>query len=228
MIKSFKKYLKENVQQDSFNAFVEESFGNTQIDTDKASQFELDPDFTYQGEVYRLLWIPDSEITNQNTFRNIARHISNKYLNDPKSLKFFYKSIDDAYKAKIYALNTENKTGIIFHIDTKNGLDLTKYTGTMENIKERITNTNPVLDFEPMTIDSIDAKLVYDQYSDEGWVLYTTDNSDKNDLEDDKTRDKSEEELKTDVKQNKDKPSSGISNGKKHSKFPHSETKEKK
>lgn len=229
MIKSFKKYLKENVLEDTFNAFVEESFGTDKIDTDKASQFELDPDFTYTGEVYRLLWIPDSEIANQNSFKNIARHISNKYLNDPKSLKFFYKSVDDAYNSKVYALNTENKTGIIFHINTKNSLDLSKYTGNMENIKERINNTNPVLDFEPMTIDNIDAKLIYDQYSDEGWVLYTSDTKDdNNDLKDNETEEKTDDELKNDVEQNKDKPTSGISNGQKHSKYPHSKTKEKK
>ena len=232
MIKSFKKYLKENVLEDTFNAFVEESFSGGQIDKNKAKVFLDEPDYLYNGDSYRVIWASTQDIINQKTFKNIARFVSNKFLNDPNVYKFFYKTPEDAFASKIYVKNTEDKTGVIFLVEAKNAIDLSKYTGDNESIKERIESSNPILYFEPLNINAIYGKIVYDQYTDDGWELVT--DQENNDQEKEELKNKDDDEVKPENTEkekdndNKNKPTSGISNGTKRSKFPHNATKENK
>lgn len=227
MIKSFKKYLKENILEDTFNSFVEESFSGGQIDKNKAKVFLNEPDYLYNGDSYRVIWAPTQDIINQKTFKNIARYISNKFLNDPNVYKFFYKTPEDAFASKIYVKNTEEKTGIIFLVEAKNAIDLSKYTGDQDAIKERVEAISPILYFEPLNINTIYGKIVYDQYTDDGWVLYTDEEKDM-DSEKEELKNKEDNEVKPEDTEKDNKPKSGISNGTKHSKFPHKSTKENK
>lgn len=228
MIKRFKKFLKENVMEDSFNAFVEESFSGGQIDKNKAKVFIDEPDYQYNGDSYRVIWAPAQDIINQKTFKNIARYISNKFLNDPNNYKFFYKTAEDAFASKIYVKNTEDKTGIIFMVEAKNAIDISKYTGDNDAVKERVEASNPILYFEPLNINTIYGKIIYDQYTDEGWQLITND-EENNDQEKEELKNKEDDEVKPEEKETEketeNKPTSGISNGQKRSKFPHSQVK---
>ncbi len=216
IVKKFKKFLKENILEDSFNNFVEQSITSPIIDKDKATQFLSNPEYLYSGEVYRLLWVPNQEISNQENFKNIARFISSHYLNDPNSYKFFYKTEDEVVASKLYAKNVEDKTGIIFTLNAKDAIDFSKYTGNNDSVKERLTTAAPVLYFEPLNIDTIFGKLSYDQYTQTGWVLDTNETNDSEDTKE--IKDKKDHEIKL----NKEKPVSGISKGKKHSLYPHS------
>jgi hypothetical protein len=231
-VKSFRKFINEDVMRDTFNAFVEECFGGGQINHDKAQRFITETDYTFNGDIFRVIWAPTQDVVNQKTFKNIARYVSNKFLNDPNLYKFFYKTPEGAFASKVYVKNTEDKTGVIFQVPAKNAIDLSKYDGQNEAVKERVESTNPILFFEPLNINTIYGKIVYDQYTDEGWTLIT---DETNEEEPDENKNKDDDEVKPEVKPEEkkedagqekgNKVTSGVSNGTKHSKFPHTNKK---
>lgn len=176
-MKRFRHFIREDVSNQEFTAFVDEVLTTNQIDPKKANDF-LTNEFNYKGLLYKVIFCPLAEIQNfsQNGIpdvKAIADFIVKKF--NISRYVFFNKSLkglENAIKYPGLFNISEDQVGVIYSNKTAGSIDLTMYKGLGGKNLEvlaRLEATDPVLSFEDLTINKIDGLYIFQ----DGWKFRT-------------------------------------------------------
>jgi hypothetical protein len=193
-MKRFKRFIKEAINADEFDSFVEKTMESNRVDPDKAAYFVNDGEFDYKSPaVYRVEFFPEAVIMNlaeQDGTPNrkmITQYLLRAKKNgvsciNPDMYKFYCKSIAGVEAQiktpglySIVSADQEGKEttgiGVVFSVVARAALDLSgKYTKTEGETYDRLKSTQEVIAYDDLTIKNIDA-LYY--MADNGWFMET-------------------------------------------------------
>jgi hypothetical protein len=198
-MKRFKRYLKEQVNQEEFDSFTENIIKENRVDPNKAKYFVTDGQFDYKSPaIYRVEFFPEAVIMNlaeQDGTPN--RRMITQYLVkakkknkdgtarsviNPDEYKLYSKSLaglDAQIKTPgLFSIVSADETGkevvgigVVFSVVARAALDLSgKYSKTEGETYDRLKRTQEVIAYDDLTIKNIDA-LYY--MADNGWFMET-------------------------------------------------------
>jgi hypothetical protein len=195
-LKSFKRYLREEADQDSFNAFVEDVFnGKWEIAIKEFGNYTDSFHVKDESVIYRILFFRKEEIGQLSRVSDLKRKISGILTSENQGHPRFYTK-DDYHNIKDH-LSYLASAGMKIHGYTDDsaesiymGIIISQKTGINDNvdfdnykkgnteIRKRIDTTKPVL-----AINNTNFKVVASMEFDNGWEINEF-NNDMNDLSD--------------------------------------------
>jgi hypothetical protein len=179
-MKRYKQFITEAAGKDFFNTFVNSIFtagGN--IDYSQAASLLVDDAWNYSGIAYRVEWLPVAEVMNYMPGGLLDEQPLTDYLAGKIQINRWaaYCKTLAGVEARIkfpgvVSNLSPSVIGIIYSIDSKAAIDLTKYDKTGDDISNRLVKTQEILSivFHEIAIKNIDA--VY-YFGDSGWVFET-------------------------------------------------------